>query len=655
MKKNNFTLELIKTVLLFIFVLLFFINILQINNIEQRLINNASRMETLDDTTKEFRASLDNLSSMLEGGGGMSPDGKPQEETRQWLHPEVENFLVKEDDFVLTPPEAKTDGTLIRYYGTNPKSMNPITVSDASFTDAVEAYCQDGFADRHRGNPDLWKPVLAERIEITDDYKEYTIYLKKGVRWHKPAVDWSDPRYDWLKGIHYLTAKDVKFSVDLILNQQVECAHLRNYYEDLEYCKVIDDYTVVFRWKKKTYNSISFTVGFSSIVPEFLYAYDEDGERFPDETLGLKFNEHWYNDKFIGCGPYEFVSYEPGVAIKLKRNEDYYGEKPAIKEIVWLIYGDTLQSVLKMKSKELDFSSLTATQYREEILDGKPDNPFKNGQINNEQLLYTTYYYIGWNADKALFSDKRVRKAMSHAFNAKEILQNVFLGLGDIVSGPFLTNNPAYNQDIKPVEFDLEKSRELLSEAGWKDIDNDGVLEKEINGETTEFEFSLMLFGRSPEWKTAATIFKEDLLKIGVKMNLQTLDWAIMQKKMEDKEFDAYTGGWASSWESDPYQIWHSSQADLPKSSNKVGFRNKEADKIIEELRVTFDKDKRDELCHKFHALIAEEQPYTFFYIPKVTYTWQKEVKRVIFKKIRPLTDSTPWYVDKPDAESPAI
>ncbi|MEQ8223496.1 MAG: ABC transporter substrate-binding protein [Candidatus Eremiobacterota bacterium] len=652
MNKTNLTLEVIKILLLFFFVIIFSVNILQINNMEKRLIEQSSKIESILDTNKELRLAIENLNKSIQAGitvkssDGSKSGSEQKKETRKWLHPEAKNYLEEETDFVLTPPEAKTDGSIVRYYGTDPKGFNPLTVNDGSLTECVKHYCEKDFAKNHRGNPLLWKPDLAERIEITDDYKEYTIYLKKGVKWHKPAVNWSNSRYDWLKGDHYVTAKDVKFTIDMILNPQVECAAKRNYYQDLEYCRVIDDYTVVFRWKKKTYNSLNFTLGFTPI-PEFIYGYDEDGKPYPKENLGLKFNEHWYNMKFIGCGPYEFVSYEPGVSIKLTRNEDYFAEKPAIKNIEWLIYGDTVQNVLKMKSKELDFVGLNSTQYREEILNGKADSPFKNGQIHHEKYLASSYSYIGWNEDNYLFSDKKVRQAMSYAFNSKDILANVFLGLGELTTGPFFVKSPSYDKTVPAYEFSLDKAKKLLDEAGWEDTDNDGILEKVIKGETKEFEFSLLSFGRSPEWKAACNIYKEDLLKIGVKMNIQTLDWAVMQKKMEDKEFDAYTGSWTMPWEQDPYQIWHSSQADIPKSSNRIGFRNKEADKLIEELRATFDTNRRIEIYHKIHKIVHEEAPYTFFCSQMAVYTWQDYVKRVMFSKLRPHGDSLPWYVDK--------
>jgi peptide/nickel transport system substrate-binding protein len=83
-----------------------------------------------------------------------------------------------------------------------------------------------------------------------------------------------------------------------------------------------------------------------------------------------------------------------------------------------------------------------------------------------------------------------------------------------------------------------------------------------------------------------------------------------------EKSFEACTLGWTLPLESDPYQVWHSSQADMDNSSNHISFKNKEADKIIEELRVTFDEARRNELCHRFHKILHEEQPYTFLFSP---------------------------------------
>ena len=119
-----------------------------------------------------------------------------------------------------------------------------------------------------------------------------------------------------------------------------------------------------------------------------------------------------------------------------------------------------------------------------------------------------------------------------------------------------------------------------------------------------------------------------------------------MLKRMEDREFVAFTGGWGLDFDGDPYQIFHSSQADLPKSSNRVGFRNKEADEIIETLRNTFDADERVKLQHQFHKIMHEEQPYTFLYSEKVVVATQPRLKNVSFQVIRPHIQTLNWYVE---------
>jgi ABC-type transport system substrate-binding protein len=155
----------------------------------------------------------------------------------------------------------------------------------------------------------------------------------------------------------------------------------------------------------------------------------------------------------------------------------------------------------------------------------------------------------------------------------------------------------------------------------------------------------MLVYGSRQEYTALANILKDDLLRIGVKMNIDAAEWSLMQKRMEEKNFDAYTGGWGSPWESDPYQVWHSSQADIPKGSNRVGFRNKEADAVIEKLRDTFDRAERVRLSHQFHRIVHDEQPYTFLFDEKSVYCAWNEVKGVVFSKVRPIPNSLPWWV----------
>ena len=105
--------------------------------------------------------------------------------------------------------------------------------------------------------------------------------------------------------------------------------------------------------------------------------------------------------------------------------------------------------------------------------------------------------------------------------NGEKILEDAFSGLGELTGGPLLNPHPACNKNLALFKFDLKKAEELLAEAGWKDIDNDGILEREINGEVKKFEFVLLIPGRNSGWAGAADIYKEDLINLGVKMYIQ--------------------------------------------------------------------------------------------------------------------------------------
>lgn len=627
--------------------LMLIVVLFQVNNLEKRFITQGEQLRALGEASERLMAG----GVRVQGGGGPATSSSNE----KFLHPEVENFL-KPADTRWPPPGATLDGVLTRGWSTgDPKGFNSLLESFAELSEYIEAYAALPLASRNSWtNPEVWHGELAHRLEITDDFKEFTLYLKKGVLWHPPAnLDLNDKRYAWLKGTHEVTAEDMVFTFDMILHPQVENGSLKNYYAELESAKAVDTHTLVVRWKKKQYLNLEATLALFPL-PKFVFAFDADGKPFPKETIGLRFNQHWYNNKgFVGAGPYRMESYKQGSKIRLVRNESFLGDKPAIAAIDYAIYTDPQQTLLKLKAHELSFGGLTPGQYREEILryEGKEKpkgSPFFDGRISCHKIFSPSFDYLGWNADRPLFSDKRVRRAMTYAFDRARILESVFVGLGEITTHPYVAGAPYADPNIKPYPFDLQMAKKLLAEAGFTDSDGDGLLDKKLrpgDAKPTPFQFTLLMSASSPEAAAMANIFREDLLKIGVKMNLDAAEWSLMLKRMEEKSFDAFTGAWLMGFDVDLYQIWHSSQADAPKGSNRVGFRDPTADKIIEELRVTFDPQKRKELLQAFHRLVHEEQPYTFFKTRKVVACAWKDVQNLIFAKERPISNSLPWWV----------
>src|SRR5262249_55989970 len=234
-------------------------------------------------------------------------------------------------------------------------------------------------------------------------------------------------------------------------------------------------------------------------LPRFIYAYDEHGAAFPKETVGSNLNQHWFNNKgFMGAGQYSMTRYEPGRKIVLERHEAFPGEKPAIKSLVYPIYTDPAQTLLRLKAHEINLGQLGPGQYREEVLQyeqsGHPpkDSPFFDGRIQCDKVQLSAYRYIAWNEERPYFADKRARRAMTMAFDRKRLLESVWMNLGTLVTGPFPPGAPSNDPSVELIPFDLQGAKKLLAEAGWTDTDGDGLVDKSLHpGEPRKpFEFT---------------------------------------------------------------------------------------------------------------------------------------------------------------------
>jgi ABC-type transport system substrate-binding protein len=614
-------------------------NVLQTQSTQSTVIELRQQVETLAASNQDIRQQLEKgvAVSGTTSSGSSGAEGKYADALD-----DPENILTASTDLQI-PADAKFGGTYRGYLSSDLKGFNWITENSVDVSN-IQAQVHNGFARRDFNKPDNWVPELAYKITVSEDQTEYTIHIRDDVYWHTPKVDFSDPRNEWLKEPRKLTAEDCVFYFELVKNPQVEAGALKNYYEELEKAWVVDEHTFKVKWKRKLYNSKSFTIGVYPL-PKWLFTKDQDGNDLPEETLGLKFNNHWASKHAIGTGPYQMVESKTGERTVLERFDKYWGKKYPIERLEYKVIKDPQTAYVKFLAGELDLiGKVPNPKVKSDIFEGGEEK-FAEGKLEYDFVDVFAYYYFGWNMDKPMFSDKLVRKAMTHSLNRPLILKNVLNGLGTIQTGPFYYKHPATDDSIEPWPFDLEKAKALLDEAGWKDTDGDGIRDKVIKGQKTDFNFTMVAYDK-PETKTVLSIWKEDLRKIGVVLKAQHVDWPTMQKKMDEKKFDAWTGGWGLGWLIDPYQIWHSSQADVPKGSNRGGFRNERADEIIERLRVTFDEEERMQLYHEFHSILHEEQPYTFFYSPQYVTAWQPRMENMIINKIRPQHLPFPWYID---------
>jgi len=499
-----------------------------------------------------------------------------------------------------------TGDAVVRRLQAEPQTLNPITGRDM-YEVTVNEYIYESLVGRSKKTQEI-EPVLAESYTVSPDHLEYTFNLRHNVRFHDGTP---------------MTAADVKFSYDRIKDPTVDAAHLRNYYRDVESIEVIDDYTVKFKYARPYWLALEFIGGFP-IMPKHIF---EKGD----------FNKHPYNRHPIGTGPYKFVKWDTGREIVLERNGDYWDKKPYLNQMVFKIVTDDTVAMQLFKRGELDvYRRMRAEQWVRQT--NSPAFEKRAYKLSYDELGYS---YIGWNMRRPYFSDKMVRRAMTELIDRQKILDTLRYGLGTIVTGNFYLNGPVYDHSIKPWPYDPQNAVRLLDAAGWQDHDKDGLRDKD----GVPFKFEFLIPSGSVMSEQIATILKEDLKKIGIEMSIRKLEWATFEQQVQERGFDATTMAWSTSIEGDPYQLWHSSQAE--KGSNYVGFVNKEADRIIEEGRHEFDPEKRRAMYRRLHAILHEEQPYTFFFCPKQLTVVDRRFQNVKAYNSQLALEPTEWWVPK--------
>ena len=577
---------------------------------EMQVLRSQSRKQT--DTVSELSGRIDSLIEAIAKGGGqgnvnveglVGGEGQPVRRRRRdpgageaprYLSEAAQALWGRHDNFLEMDPEpilpiadevegVDYAGRLHVYYGGQPSKINPITASDANVSNRFHQYCMAPVADSHAKDASKYEGVLAVRVEVNKpEYTEYVVFLRDDVYWHTPQVDLD--LYPHLSERRRVTAHDFKFTYDVILNEDVNCEHLRGYYSEFESCEVVDDFCFIVRWKKPQYNSISFTLQ-RFPIPKHVLAYNEQGEAYAEEDLGVNFNDHWFykESNYVGCGPYLVADLDTSSHLLFRRNEDWPLDLPAIKEIHFKINSDSRTGEKLLESGEMDLSTVAPKEWHKRTVREKDKSSvFTDGTLSEHFVQSTSFSFIGWKNTHPIFKDKRVRKALTLACDRYRLVETLMAGKGQVVAGTQPVDSPFTPTHIKPLPFDLEAAQALLAEAGWKDADGDGVLEKELDGVVTPFQFRATVPAGVDTWKTFFEIFREDLTKIGIKMDPEFLQWKMFVEKLDTREFECVTLAWASNgWESDLHQIWHSSQADKTPSSNFIEYRNPAGDDAL--------------------------------------------------------------------------
>ncbi len=454
---------------------------------------------------------------------------------------------------------------------------------------------------------------LSERAPVAEHNPVIVFHLRPGVRFHDG---------------HALTATDVKFTYDAIMNPK-NLSPRTSDFEPIKNVTVVDDRTVRVVYKRLFSPAINaWTMG---ILPEHLLnaeALDREMNarglsEAARDAFGLR--DSRFNRHPVGSGRFRFVEWQSDEFIHLRRNDDYWEGPAEYRDYYMRIIPDLLTQEMEFRAGAVDYYGAQPHQ----VVRYKEDSAYQS--FSSTGFGYT---YLGYNNRRPLFADPDVRRALGMAVNVEDFITYILYGEGERITGPYPQNTQWYDPAVAPLPYDPEGARALLEANGWR-LNADGWLERD--GKI--FEFNLLTNSGNPIRKNIMTIAQNAWKKIGVKCNTQYFEWAVFLKDFVNTgDFDAVVLGWSMGIDPDLYQLWHSSQAG-PQQLNFIGYRNPRADDLIVRIRQEYDTDVQRTLTRRLHRLIAEEQPYTFLYAPLSTRVLDKKIV-LVHKK----DDGSEWH-----------
>ncbi len=449
---------------------------------------------------------------------------------------------------------------------------------------------------------------LAESWDISPDGLVITFHLKKGVK--------------WTDGVEF-TAEDIMFGYKTIIDEKTPTPYKEDYLQ-VKKAEMPDHYTFRVTYGKPFAPAL-LSWGSLVVLPKHLLE-------------GKDITKSDFARNPIGLGPFKLTRWSSGQEVVLDYNKDYFEGRPYVNRYVYRIIPDSATMFLELQSGSVDMMGLTPIQFTKQT-----DTPFFKENFQKFRYPVPAYTYLGFNLKHPFFKDKRVRQAIAHSIDKNEIIDVVLFGLGKPATGPYVPNAWYYNPDVKDYEYDIEKAKALLNEAGWRDTDKDGILDKDGK----PFEFTILTNMGNSLRENTATIIQWRLRKIGIKVRIRLIEWSTFINEFIDKRrFEAVILGWSMGFEPDQYDTWHSSKTK-EKEFNFVSYNNPEVDELLEKGRRTFDKEERKKTYYRFQEILADDLPYIFLYVPDATPIVHSRFKGIIPTTIGISYNLPKWYVPK--------
>jgi peptide/nickel transport system substrate-binding protein len=445
-------------------------------------------------------------------------------------------------------------------------SRDRVTIYHSSVADSIHPY-------NHSSSPIYgnWQHVIEPLVEFDTDKKDFVGVLAES--WEFQGKRWV---FKLRKGIKFhsgapLTSKDVVFSVEKMRDTKGGSLQAPNF-KDVTEIQTPDDHTVVFVTKQP--------------IATFL---DRIENRFIiSKVAGDKYGDKLYENP-IGTGPYKFVSYQRGGNMVFTRNDDYWGRKAAIKEVVFRKVTEDAARLAALESGQADFINNVPIHEVPRLR--------RHPRVRIDQIEGLRMFFLTMNVAFKPFDNKLVRQAVNYSIDAPSIVKNIFDGIGYPVNGPVGPNVIGADPKLKRYPYDPQRAKKLLAQAGYP------------NGIDVQFYYSA---GRYPKDREVCQVVAAQMVKGGFRVELVSQEWALFwgQDGVNGGKLPFYYIGRGSLVDADTLY----DQYFRTGTTKRCNYSNPELDKLVEEQQRTADTKKRVALLQQAGKILMEDVPFVPLY-----------------------------------------
>jgi peptide/nickel transport system substrate-binding protein len=415
-------------------------------------------------------------------------------------------------------------------------------------------------------NPDdlTMEPSLAESWETSADNLTWTFTLRDGVKFH----DGSD-----------FDSADVVYSYNRIIKDKLANSYR---FANVKSVEAPDPQTVVINLTKPTPNLLALIGAFKGM------AIISEGAA---EKLDL-------NTKENGTGPFTLESSDSSSTV-LKAFPDYWGGKPKVDGVEFRYITEPAAALTALKAGEVNWTDNVPPQDIDSLKGDK--------EVDLQSTASVDYWYMSMNFARKPFDNTKVRQAIATAVDREAVTEAAKFGAARANETAIPEDSFFYN-DYAPFKPDADKAKQLLKEAGV----------------STPLEMGLMVTDEFPESVTAAQVIASELEPIGIKVKVETLDFATWLDREDKGQFDAFMLSWLGNIDpADFYEQQHITNG----SSNYQGYSNPKVDQLLTQAATEVDQDKRKELYDEASRMIVDDVSYLYLYNPDVVQAWTPGLK----------------------------